>query len=88
MTGSLTAMTEGGRDGLSRLELVLWTMGALVSLAAHVGGAAWVVREVPVEMADSAPPPAIMVELAPEPEAIERQVWASVPSRLPGGNRA
>ncbi|MBN8931426.1 MAG: energy transducer TonB [Rhizobium pusense] len=63
-------MTEGGREGLSRLELTLWGVAGLASLAVHIGGAAWVMREMPVEMADSAPPPAIMVELAAEPEAI------------------
>ncbi|MCD4512177.1 energy transducer TonB [Brucella pseudogrignonensis] len=74
MANSPASMTEGGKEGLSRLELVLWTMGAMVSLAVHVGGAAWVMREMPVEMADSAPPPAIMVELAPEPEAINTEM--------------
>ncbi|KAB2707177.1 energy transducer TonB family protein [Brucella intermedia] len=63
-------MTEGGRERLSRLELTLWGVAGLASLAVHIGGAAWVMREMPVEMADSAPPPAIMVELAAEPEAI------------------
>ncbi|AMD60402.1 energy transducer TonB [Agrobacterium tumefaciens] len=63
-------MTEGGRERLSQLELTLWGVAGLASLAVHIGGAAWVMREMPVEMADSAPPPAIMVELAAEPEAI------------------
>lgn len=70
MTDSPTLMTEGGRERLSRLELTLWGVAGLASLAVHIGGAAWVMREMPVEMADSAPPPAIMVELAAEPEAI------------------
>lgn len=70
MTDSPTLMTEGGRERLSQLELTLWGVAGLASLAVHIGGAAWVMREMPVEMADSAPPPAIMVELAAEPEAI------------------
>lgn len=74
MTDSPVSMAEGGREGLSRLELVLWGTAGLVSLAIHVGGAAWVMRERPIEMADSAPPPAIMVELAPEPEAINTEM--------------
>lgn len=74
MTDSPTLMTEGGREGLSRLELTLWGVAGLASLAVHIGGAAWVMREMPVEMADSAPPPAIMVELAPEPEAINTEM--------------
>lgn len=74
MTDSPVSMTEGGREGLSRLELVLWGTAGLVSLAIHVGGAAWVMRERLIEMADSAPPPAIMVELAPEPEAINTEM--------------
>ncbi len=74
MTDFPTSTTEGGREGVSRLELVLWGTAGLVSLATHVGGAAWVMREMPVEMADSAPPPAIMVELAPEPEAINTEM--------------
>lgn len=74
MTDSPVSKTEGGREGLSRLELALWGAAGLVSLAVHVGGAAWVMREMPIEMADSAPPPAIMVELAPEPEAINTEM--------------
>lgn len=73
MADSPVSTTEGGGEGLSRLELILWGTAGLVSLAVHVGGAAWVMREMPVEMADSAPPPAIMVELAPEPEAINTE---------------
>lgn len=73
MTDLPTSMTEGGREGLSWLELALWGAAGLVSLAAHVGGAAWVMREMPIEMADSAPPPSIMVELAPKPEAINTE---------------
>ncbi|MND63353.1 transport protein TonB [compost metagenome] len=70
MADSSVSTTEGGREGLSRLELTLWGVAGLASLAVHIGGAALVMREMPVEMADSAPPPAIMVELAAEPEAI------------------
>lgn len=50
-------------------ETLLWTSAALVVLTAHVGAAAWLMQEPPITAADSSPPPAIMIELAPEPEA-------------------
>lgn len=56
---------RGARIG----ETALWTSAALMVLTAHVGAAAWLMREEPMSAADSAPPPAIMIELAPEPEA-------------------
>jgi protein TonB len=51
-------------------ETALWTSAAILVLTAHVGAAAWLLREEPISAADSAPPPAIMIELAPEPEAV------------------
>jgi len=56
---------RGARIG----ETLLWSSAALVVLTAHVGAAAWLMRDPPIVAADSAPPPAIMIELAPEPEA-------------------
>lgn len=50
-------------------ETVLWAGAGILMLTAHVGAAAWLMREQPVSAADSSPPPAIMIELAPEPEA-------------------
>lgn len=51
-------------------EAALWACAGLVMLAAHVGGAAWLMRERPAMAADNEPPAAIMIELAPEPEAV------------------
>lgn len=52
---------------------MLWTGAALVMIAAHAGGVAFLLREPPIEMADNAPPPAIMIEMAAEPEAINTE---------------
>ncbi|EXL01665.1 energy transducer TonB [Brucella anthropi] len=54
-------------------RVTLWASAAIVALAAHAGAVAWALRERPVEMADNAPPPAIMIELAAEPEAINTE---------------
>ena len=65
-------MTDWGSSigrGVRIGETLLWTSAALLVLTAHVGAAAWLMREPPVSAADSSPPPAIMIELAPEPEA-------------------
>jgi protein TonB len=53
--------------------MTLWTSAGIVALAAHAGALAWALREPPVEMADAAPPPAIMIEMAAEPEAINTE---------------
>lgn len=64
-------------NGVSRAvrvaETVLWTGAALFVLTAHVGGAAWLMREQPIIAADDAPPAAIMIELAEEPEAVNTE---------------
>ncbi|MHC1548064.1 energy transducer TonB family protein [Phyllobacterium sp. K27] len=53
-------------------EIALWTGASLVAICAHVGAVAWALQEPPTVMADS-PPPAIMIELAPTPEAVETE---------------
>ncbi|CDZ48873.1 cell envelope integrity protein TolA [Neorhizobium galegae] len=55
----------GGRVG----ELALWGAAGLLMLTVHFGAAAYLMREQPEVLADNAPPAAIMIELAPEPEA-------------------
>ncbi|MBP2559513.1 protein TonB [Neorhizobium galegae] len=55
----------GGRVG----ELALWGAAGLLMLTVHFGAAAYLMREQPEVPADNAPPAAIMIELAPEPEA-------------------
>jgi len=64
MTDWSRSIGRGARIG----ETLLWTSAALVVLTAHVGAAAWLMQEPPITAADS-PPPAIVIELAPEPEA-------------------
>ncbi|CAN7584869.1 TonB family protein [Neorhizobium tomejilense] len=55
----------GGRVG----ELALWGVAGLLMLTVHFGAAAYLMREQPEVLAENAPPAAIMIELAPEPEA-------------------
>lgn len=59
------------RGGARLAEVVLWTGASLAVLAAHVGAAAWLMREEPIVMADDAPPAAIMIELADIAEALD-----------------
>jgi periplasmic protein TonB len=56
--------------GTRAAEAALWVCAGVVMLSAHVGGTAWMMREAPVLAAEDAPPAAIMIELAPEPEAV------------------
>lgn len=58
--------SPAGRAG----ELALWTSAAVLMLSVHVGGALYLMREPPLMAADNQPPAAIMIELAPEPEAV------------------
>ena len=69
-------MTEGGlirsRAGVVG-EWALWTSAAFLVFAAHAGAVAFLMREPAMEAADSGSPPAIMIELAPVPEAINTE---------------
>lgn len=51
-------------------EGLLWTTAGLLIATAHAGAVAVLLREPEMAVADSGPPPAIMIELAPEPEAV------------------
>ena len=51
-------------------EGLLWTTAGLLIATAHAGAVAVLLREPAMVIADSGPPPAIMIELAPEPEAV------------------
>jgi protein TonB len=51
-------------------EGLLWTTAGLLIATAHAGAVAVLLREPEMEIADSGPPPAIMIELAPEAEAV------------------
>ncbi len=55
----------GGRVG----ELALWSVAGLLMLSVHLAAAALLMKESPDAATDNAPPAAIMIELAPEPEA-------------------
>jgi periplasmic protein TonB len=57
--------SRSGRFG----EAALWSSACVVVLAAHLAAAAAMLHQQPVEDAEAAPPAAIMIELAPEPEA-------------------
>ncbi|MGK6314456.1 cell envelope integrity protein TolA [Neorhizobium sp. DT-125] len=54
-------------------ELALWGAAGLVMLTVHYGAALYLMREEPVSPSESAPPAAIMIELAPEPEAVNTE---------------
>ncbi len=51
-------------------EGLLWTTAGLLIATVHAGAVAVLLREPEMAVADSGPPPAIMIELAPEPEAV------------------
>ena len=51
-------------------EGLLWTTAGVLIATAHAGAVAVLLREPDMVMADSGPPPAIMIELAPESEAV------------------
>jgi protein TonB len=50
-------------------EIALWGSAAILVLTVHIAAAAILMREEPEELADNGPQAAIMIELAPEPEA-------------------
>lgn len=54
-------------------EISLWTGASVFVLTAHIAAAALLMQEEPVVEADSAPPAAIMIELAPEPETVNTE---------------
>lgn len=58
---------------ISTARTLLWASAGIVAFAVHAGAVAWALREQPIEMADNAPPPAIMIEMAAEPEAINTE---------------
>ncbi len=58
----------------SRLrDVLLWSTAAFVMFSAHVTSAAWLLNQTPPPIADDGPPPAIMIELAAEPEAVNTE---------------
>lgn len=51
-------------------EFPRWNAAVVFSLALHLGGGLWLFRDSPETMVSDNPPSAIMMELAPEPQAI------------------
>lgn len=67
----------------SRLfELTLWGTAGILALSAHVGLAAYLLREPEIMAADNAPPAAIMIELAPEPVAEQVEETVEAPDEV------
>ncbi len=66
-------LAYGESGGLRLRELGLWSMAGALVLAAHVAGAALLMREDQEMPSDNSPPAAIMIELAAEPEAVNTQ---------------
>ncbi|HEY0121138.1 MAG TPA: energy transducer TonB [Rhizobium sp.] len=62
-------------------EIALWAGAGLVMLAVHVATVAWALYEPPVAMASDSPPPAIMIELAPTPEAVNTEETNVAPDK-------
>lgn len=63
-------------------ELLLWTSAALCVAAVHAGAVALLLQQPEIELADAAPPAAIMIELAPEPEAAAVEEEQIVPDTV------
>ncbi|WP_024511633.1 energy transducer TonB [Bradyrhizobium sp. ARR65] len=66
MTGWVHTISRSRR----LLEAALWGAAGLVAFIAHAGALIWATSEPPVTIADPAPPPAIMIEMAAEPQAV------------------
>lgn len=69
-----TSWMNGLHSRMSIGGAVLWLGAGILAVAGHAGALAWALREPPVAMADNAPPPAIMIELAAAPESINTDV--------------
>ncbi|WP_407179994.1 TonB family protein [Bradyrhizobium sp. STM 3562] len=56
------------------LEAALWGAAGLIALSTHAGALIWATRESQVTIADPAPAPSIMIEMAAEPQAVHSDV--------------
>lgn len=70
---SVPAWHRGSGRATRLGETALWTGAILAVFGAHVGAAAWLMREQPIVAADNAPPAAIMIEFAEEAEALNTE---------------
>ncbi|MDO1580551.1 TonB family protein [Rhizobium oryzicola] len=64
----MTALLERS-EGLLVRDATLWTVAAALVVSVHVAGVGLMLREKPAEDIGAGDPPAIMLELAPEPQA-------------------
>ncbi len=78
----MTGWADSLRHRTRVSEIVLWGGAGLVMLAVHVGAAAWALHDAPVRMAADSPPPAIMLELAPTPEAVKTEETNIAPDKI------
>ncbi|NDW07587.1 energy transducer TonB family protein [Jiella pacifica] len=62
-------------------EVVLWAGAAIVVLALHLAAVAWLMRAPPPIPAETSPPPAIMIDLAEMPEAVQTEETEISPDR-------
>jgi TonB family C-terminal domain len=70
------------RNRISLGEFALWASAGLVAFAAHAGAVAVILQDPPPLAADTAPPAAIMIELAAEAQAIETDENQIVPDQV------
>ncbi|KPF43411.1 energy transducer TonB [Rhizobium sp. AAP43] len=69
----MTMLDERRSTGRVIGEWALWTSAFVIIGALHAGAVALLLQEPDVAIADGGPPPAIMIELAPEPEAVNTE---------------
>lgn len=62
-------------------DVLRWTAAALCVVALHAGVAWWVLRSPPVALSPG-PPPAVMIDLAPLPEAVATDAEQSAPDEV------
>lgn len=74
MSKAREGLPQGAMARLPWGPICLWGAAGVLSIFVHAATVAWALREPPVEMADTAPPPAIMIEFAAEPEAVNTEM--------------
>ncbi|MGJ4856717.1 TonB family protein [Labrys sp. KB_33_2] len=79
------AITDHGNRAA---DLALWVGAGLLTLGIHLGAAVWYLQPSPAAPAADAPPPAIMIEFAPMPEARETQANEISPDLRPAEPQA
>lgn len=69
-TGRAVTFLQGQDPGSGPAGRALWCSAGVAALGLHLGVALWLLEEPAVVPAPYEPPPAIMIDLAPEPEAV------------------